>query len=146
MPFAHWMVWLALFLLFAVVELCTVQLISIWFAVGSLAGGIAALLTHDQSIATEVVAFVLVTALSLALTKPLIKKLKAGTDTKTNKDTYIGQQVLVTKEVCTDTGSIIMNDVDWEARLESQDSHPIPAGAKAEIVRIEGIKLIVKPV
>ena len=39
MPFAHWMVWLALFLLFAVVELCTVQLVSIWFAVGALAGG-----------------------------------------------------------------------------------------------------------
>ncbi len=146
MPFAHWMVWLALFLLFAVVELCTVQLVSIWFAVGALAGGVAALVTHDQSLVAEIVSFVAVTAITLALTKPLVKKLKSGADTPTNKDTYIGQQVLVTKEVRTDTGSVIMNDVDWDARLENPDSPSIPAGAKAEIVRIEGNKLIVKPV
>ena len=122
------------------------QLVSIWFAVGALAGGVAALITHDQSLVAEVVSFVAVTAITLALTKPLVKKLKSSADTPTNKDTYIGQQVLVTKEVRTDTGSVIMNDVDWEARLENQESPSIPAGAKAEIVRIEGIKLIVKPV
>ena len=144
MEFAHWMIWLALFLLFAIIELSTVQLVSIWFAVGAVAGGVAALITGDRLLWVEIVAFAAVTALSLAVTKPLVKKLKTVPDTPTNKDKLPGKTVTVLSEVSKDAGTVRLNDIDFEARLSPEESVPIPVGEKAVVQEIDGIKLIVK--
>ena len=57
-----------------VTEACTVQLVSVWFAIGSAAACITSLFT-DQ-IYIQVIVFVVVTAIALAVTRPLVKKLK----------------------------------------------------------------------
>ena len=65
-------VWLVIFLFLILVEIMTVGLVSIWFAIGS----IAALLTSyfTDSLLGQVVVFLLVSVITLVGMKPFMKK------------------------------------------------------------------------
>ena len=76
--------WLAACILFSVVEAATVSLTSIWFAVGALVSLIAALLGAEVWL--QVALFLLASAVSLALTRPLAKKLLGKRRVPTNTD------------------------------------------------------------
>ncbi|HQH63959.1 MAG TPA: NfeD family protein, partial [Clostridiales bacterium] len=67
-------VWIALFVVLVIIEAATVQLVTIWFAAGALAAFIAALL--DVQFWLQLLIFVAVSVLALALTRPLVKKMK----------------------------------------------------------------------
>ena len=65
--------WLAAFIVFAIGEAVTVGLVSVWFAVGALAGLFAAAL--GAGLWLQIAVFLGVSALALALFKPLSSKL-----------------------------------------------------------------------
>ena len=66
--------WLIFTVVTAVLEGLTVQLVSVWFAIGGLAACITSLFT--DSIPIQAVVFVVVTAIALVVTRPLVKKLR----------------------------------------------------------------------
>ena len=65
-------VWLGLIVAFIAVEAATVNLMSIWFIGGSVAGLVCAILSAPTLLQFAV--FILVSALLLALLRPLLKK------------------------------------------------------------------------
>ena len=132
--------WIGLLILFLVLEGSTVALVSLWFAVGSLAAIIAALLGASLGI------FLGVSGVLLALLRPFLKRYIAPSIQKTNADSLIGKCCPVTDAICNleSRGQVKIGGMVWSARSES--GADIPEGAVVKVRRIEGVKLIVSPV
>ena len=137
-------IWLGGIILFAIVEAATMGINFIWFSVGSLAAMIAALCHAD--IWLQLVVFVVVTAVTLYFTRPLVKKYIQGRHQPTNADRIIGQQAIVTEEIDNTLacGQIQINGQVWSAK--SRDDETIAVGEMVEIMSITGVKAVVKPI
>lgn len=135
------LIWLILAVAMAVLEACTVQLVSLWFAIGSLAACITSLFT--DSIVIQAVVFVVVSAVALAVTRPLVKKLKRCGAEATNADRYVGRTGVVIEAIDNDLpqGMVKVDNQRWTAR--SVSGEPIPEGAHVKVTAIEGVKLMV---
>lgn len=135
-------IWLFLMVVFLIVEaVCVIHLVSIWFAVGSLVAAIAALL--NASIWLQVVLFLVVSCVILALMWPFVQKfLKPGLK-KTNIDSIIGSEGLVTVAInnVSAQGQVKLGAMEWTAR--STTGEVIPAGTLIRVDRIEGVKVFV---
>ena len=135
-------VWLVLLVVFVVFEAATVQLVSVWFALGALAALIAAICHGPAWL--QITLFIVVSAISFAVTRPLVKKFSTSKIQKTNADRCIGDTAVVTEEI-NNLEAKGLGKVDgniWTARSENNDI--IPAGEKVTVIKIEGVKLIVK--
>ncbi len=133
-------IWIAAMVIFAVAEIATVQFISIWFAVGSLAAFFAAMLDLNNTV--QITVFVLVSVLLFILSKPLVKKLQK-TKVNTNSDRLVGKTVIISQQVdnVKEQGRTHVGGVDWSVR--SSDGSIIEAGEQAVVEDIKGVKLIV---
>ena len=134
--------WIGAIIVFGVVEALTAGLVSIWFVPGAVAGLIAAM--AGLGILSQLVLFLAVSAAALAATRPLVKKLSAAKTVPTNADRVLGERGKVTETIDNEnsTGTVYIDGKTWTAR--SADGTVIPAGARVEIVRMEGVKLFVK--
>ena len=133
--------WLVFAVVTAVLEACTVQLVSIWFTIGGLAACLTSLFT--DSVIIQVIVFVAVSAVALAVTRPLAKKLKKRGAEPTNADRYIGKTAVVTAAIDNENaqGMVKVDNQHWTARSDSGE--PIPEGTTVTVTAIEGVKLIV---
>lgn len=136
------LIWTALLVLFVLGEAMSVGLTSIWFAAGSLAGLICALLEGPWPL--QIALFIAVSTLTLLAFRPLAKKYLNGKVEPTNADRVIGSTATVTEDIdnLKGTGRVLVGSMPWTAR--SEDGGPIPAGALVQIRRIEGVKVYVK--
>lgn len=137
--------WLALMVVFLIVEAaCPLHLVSVWFAVGSLAAILAAWMGAATWV--QVTVFLVVSGGLLALLWPLVRKHMNPNLTKTNIDAVIGSTGLVT--VAIDNveahGQVKLGAMEWTAR--STSGEPIPAGTIVRVDKIEGVKAFVTPV
>lgn len=131
--------WFILFLVALVVELSTAGLVSIWFAFGALCTMGIAVLTENVFI--QIAAFIVISVVTLILTKPLIKKFKAFDVQPTNSDRVIGKIADVTKDITPNNfGEVKIFGEYWTAISEDK----IKAGTKVRVKAIEGVKLIVE--
>jgi len=138
-------VWLALMVIFLIVEaVCAIHLVSIWFAAGSLVAAVAALL--NASVWLQVLLFLVVSCVILALMWPFVKKFLNPGLKKTNIDSVIGSEGLVTGDIdnLSARGQVKLNGMEWTAR--STTGAPISAGTRIRVDRIEGVKVFVTPV
>ncbi len=137
-------VWVVLLAAFIIIEASTAQLVTVWFAVGSLGALITSFFT--ESIIIQVAVFVLISVITLAVTRPLVKKVTKSKKLPTNADMYIGKEGIVTEEInnLLAQGVVKVKGSIWSARSEV-DGTPIPEGTLVTIVKIEGVKLIVRP-
>ena len=133
-------VWFVAMVVFMVLELSTVSLTCIWFALGALAALLASLC--GAPIWLQVIWFFVVSILSLIATRPLVKKFNSKT-TPTNADMVIGQTCVVMEPISnlSETGAVKVGGKVWTAR--SIDGTVFAPGEKVVAVRIEGVKLIV---
>ncbi len=133
------MIWFALVFVFLIVEAMTLNLITIWFAFGALCSFISTYFT--DSILIQTIVFLVSSALSLFITKPLFEKIIKIDKYKTNLDRIIGQIGVVTKEIKKhENGRVKVDGKSWMALSDNN----IKEGAEVEILRIEGAKIIVK--
>ena len=134
--------WLIAAIVLALAELASVQLVSIWFALGAVVAMLASLL--HISFYAQLAVFVVVSAAALAVTRPLVKKTLDVKKTRTNLDRAVGQSGIVETAVDNrlETGRILVDGMSWAARSESGE--PIEPGTTVEVVRMEGVKLIVR--
>ena len=137
-------VWLAMIVLL-IVEGVVPGLISIWFALGALAALISALL--HAPLWLQIVWFLVVSIAALCLTRPLAKKYINSRTQPTNADMLIGRECIVEESIdnIRGTGAVSVGGKVWTARTEA-DGVRVAEGARAVVVRIEGVKLIVKPI
>ncbi len=134
--------WLAAFIVFAVGEAVTVGLVSVWFAVGALAALFATAL--GAGLWLQITVFLGVSALALALFKPLSSKFLKPKVSATNADRVIGSTALVTETIdnAQAQGQVKVNGQVWSAR--SAQDIVIPAGTDVRVLRIEGVKVMVE--
>lgn len=134
-------VWIALMIVFAIAEAATVQLITIWFAVGSLVALIANI--AGANIVVQWILFVAVSAVCLLATRPLVKKVVNAKAQPTNADRFIGQTALVIEKIDNEigTGQVNAKGTIWTAR--SLDGEQIEKDASVVIEKIEGVKVMV---
>ena len=130
-------VWLVLMVFFLMMEASGVQLVSIWFAVGALAALLISLI--GQPLWLQVVVFLIVSGVLLALLRPLVRKYITPKITRTNVDSVIGTTGYVTADVDNDNaqGRVKLGTMEWTAR--STTGEPIPAGTLIRADRIEGV-------
>lgn len=134
-------IWIALIIIFSVIEVLTMGLTTIWFAGAALIALLAALV--GLSVPVQIGIFLLSAALLIYFTKPLAKDfLRIGSE-KTNVEAVIGQSGPVVKGIERyATGQVKINGQIWSAL--SEDGEPIETGLKVQVVAVEGVKLIVK--
>lgn len=135
-------VWLVAAIVFAILEAATVGLTSVWFAVGALAALAAELL--GATLWLQIVIFLLVSAVTLYFTRPLVKKYVNNKVEPTNADMLIGKECRVTETVdnISGTGAVYVDGKTWTARCDGEEI--IPVGELVIAKRIEGVKLIVE--
>ncbi|MCM1577992.1 MAG: NfeD family protein [Ruminococcus sp.] len=110
--------WLVILVAGVLVEASTFSLVSIWFAVGALAAGIAALLGAPVGVQTLI--FLAVSVILLVVTRPLLKKFMPGGYIPTNGELDIGKAAVVIERInaAAGTGRVRFDGVDWGARRE----------------------------
>ena len=142
-PMSMTAVWLAATIVLLIVEGMVPGLVSIWFAFGALAAMISAMLRAPVWL--QILWFVLVSVLSLVLTRPLAKKYVNANTTPTNADMAIGRDCVVTEEIdnVRGTGAVSVGGKIWTARMAAPDGRA-EKGETLTVLRIEGVKLIVE--
>ena len=135
-------VWIAATIAFIIVEAATTQLVTIWFAAGSAAATIAALLKADTLV--QLIVFVAVSLIALVITRPIVKKLTNQKFSPTNADRFIGEKAVVTQKIdnIAETGLVKLQGTVWTAR--TADGSVIDEGETITVKAIEGVKLIVE--
>lgn len=134
-------IWIVLLVLFLILEGVTVQLVSAWFALGALCALLANLC--GVGVVWQIVLFLVVSAICLIATRPLVKKMTATKIQKTNADRCIGAEAVVLEEIdnLKSTGLVKAMGNTWTAR--STDGSVIPKDAVVTVQKMEGVKLIV---
>jgi len=137
--------WLIAMVILLFVEAVVPGLVSIWFAIGALAGLLAALLKAPLWL--QVALFVIVSLVTLILTRPLVKEYVNSRAVKTNADAVIGRECVITQKVdnVMGTGAAKVDGKEWTAR-SSDDSVCFDKGGRAVVESIEGVKIIIRPV
>ena len=135
-------IWLAVTAVALILEFCTNDMLSIWFAGGGVVAMIIAALGASWYVHLPV--FIAVSlVLLLSFRKLVLKYLDKG-DVRTNADSAIGKEFeLITEIGFNHPGTIKINDVVWNAVTENQNDQ-IPAGTIVRVVKISGNKYIVE--
>ncbi|MFA7636994.1 MAG: NfeD family protein [Monoglobales bacterium] len=132
--------WLIITIVLFTIEALTVNLTTIWFGFGAIVAMVAASL--GGSMQFQVVLFILTTIVLLIFTRPLaVKYIKK---TSTNIDGLVGKQAIVTERIdnLAGTGQVKIDGNVWSAR--SENGFIIEEREVVDIIKISGVKLIVK--
>ena len=136
-------IWIAAIIIFGIAEAATAGLVSIWFV----AGAVAALVATELGAALwfQFATFLVVSILALTATRPLARKMLDKTIVPTNADRVLHHEAKVTETVDNEnaTGAVYIDGKTWTARSDSGEI--IEKGKMAKIVRMEGVKLYVRP-
>ena len=133
--------WLVLFIVLALFELATVNLVSIWFSLGALITTFVSLVTDNLMIHLAV--FTISSILLLLLTKPFVKKMKKREGVPTNLDMVIGKTGVVTEKIEKDEiGEVKVLGKKWSAYSDKE----IEENSKVKILCNNGVKLKVEEI
>lgn len=135
-------IWLALAVIFLIIEAITVGLATIWFAAGAFVAFVLSLL--NVPVLAQVVIFLAVSCCLLVFTRKIfVEKLRTGSES-TNVDALIGETGIVTEEIRPLTvGQVKINGQIWSAL--GKDDETIEKDRLVKVIAIEGVKLIVIP-
>ncbi len=137
-------IWVILAIIFAFIEAVTLGIASIWFVFGALAAALFSFIGFGPAV--QIAVFIIVSAVLLILTRPiLVDKFNLGKE-KTNVDAIIGQEGIVEEEIdnIRGKGQVMIKGHMWSAR--SADSESIKKGRRVTVQDVEGVKVIVKEV
>lgn len=134
--------WLVVFVVFAALELVSLGLTCIWFAIGALAGCVAVLLGANWIV--QAVVFLVVTMVVLIFIRPFAIKYVNNKAEKTNVESMAGKQGKVVVEIdnINAKGMIKVDGMEWTAR--SVDGEIIPKDSLVTVVSVEGVKAMVR--
>ena len=135
--------WLVLLVAFLAAEAATVSMVSLWFAVSALVALLVALLGGPGWLQGTL--FLVISAVLLALLRPIVRRYISPRITATNVDSVIGSTGLATAAIdnVSAAGQVKLGAMEWTAR--STSGQPIPVGTLVKVDRIEGVKAFVSP-
>lgn len=131
--------WLALGVLMLVVEVATVSLVSLWFALGALAAFVLSLL-HVPFWA-QLLTFASVSAVLFFLLKGKIQEFFRFRHDRSGAVSILGRQGTVTRDIDTSgNGRVSIAGQDWKASAD----RPIASGSAIRAVSLSGVTLKVQ--
>ncbi len=136
-------IWLAIIVVSLIIEIVTLDLVSIWFSFGAVVPFILSAI-GGIPIEIQIVVFFLVSALMIVFLRKYAQKwLFKGMNLKTNTDALLGKTYRLLEKTDFETSGLIkINDVVWKAVGENGEL--IEKGQLVEVVRIAGNKMIVR--
>jgi membrane protein implicated in regulation of membrane protease activity len=141
-----WIVWLALILVFVIIEMLTVDFVFLMIAIGSV-GGLVADLFGAPWWAQLFIAAALSVLLIFTLRPPLLRALKRGGDpAKSNIAALIGMSAQVVSTVSPTGGQVkLAIGETWSSRTAAGSPELAP-GETVVVVSIEGATAVVTPI
>lgn len=142
-----WIAWLVLILVFATIEVFTLEMTFLMLALGSVAGLLSGL-TGIPWWAQFIVASVVAVALILTLRPRLLRMLRRGADPGlSNLDALIGSEARVIRTVTPTGGQVrLQNGEVWTARLSPiTEQADVGVGERMLVTGIDGATAVVVP-
>ena len=135
--------WFVLLVAFAILEISTMNLTSIWFVAGSLAALLCAI--FGGALIWQIILFVVVSGITLAVVRPIAKKYLTVEPKATNADRVFSMVGVVTEEINNTLakGAVTIGGKVWTAR--SLTGEILKEGTYVRPKAMEGVKLIVEP-
>ncbi len=134
-------IWLVIFIVLVIIELLTINLVTIWFAIAAAFALLVDIITGNTML--EMLVFTVSSFLLLLLTKPLIKRIKVKKIESTNLDMVINKVGIVTEDILSDKiGEVKVLGKKWSAYSDSE----IKKQEKVKILSIDGVKLKVEKI
>lgn len=134
-----WIFWLILVIILTVIELATVNLLTIWFVISGIVALILSFFIEDVAIVSTI--FAVLGIILLITTRPLLKKYLPTQRERTNIDRVIGMKGLVTEEIKKNViGEVKVDGKKWSAI----NNKKIEVGEEVIVDAIDGVKLIVR--
>lgn len=140
-----WYIWLIAAGIFFIAEIATVGFLIFWLGVAALLTMVVSLVF--DSIFVQMFVFVVTSVLLILLTKPFINKYVSTSDnSKTNINSLINQKGVVISEInpINSVGQVKVNGEIWSAKTE--DNSVIEKDTEIEVLKIDGVKLVVKKI
>ncbi len=140
-----WVIWLIIAGAMFLLEIMTVGFLVIWFGVAALFTMVLSFFVENMAIQTGF--FLILSTILILLTKPLVKKfIQKGEREPSNVYTILGKKAIVTTDIdpIKSTGQVKIDSDVWSAKEENNEFLPI--GTHVEILRVEGVKVIVKKI
>ena len=136
-------IWLVVFVACIVIEIITLGLTTIWFAGGALIAAAGAAL--GAPLWLQAALFVTVSQVLLYFTRPIAVKYFNKDRVKTNAESLVGKQAIVTSEIdnLQGIGQVTVGGQEWSAR-STAEGVTLPVGSVVIIRAISGVKLMVE--
>ena len=137
-----WIIWLAIGLLFLIIEIMSAGFLFLSFVIGAIVTGLFARLF--PSLPAQVIIFSITTIITFLFMKRFANfLLKPAEVSPSNVDALIGQTGKVTRIIEPDKkGYVKVASEEWSAISENQND-TIQVGELVKIIRLEGNKVVV---
>lgn len=134
--------WLAAAILLAAIEIVSLSLTFLWFAVSALAVGMLAFFSLPFWLQGGT--FIVLSLLLVFYTRPLTKLIfkESGDEIKTNIDKLAGRTGIVLETVDRNGGVVDLQGEIWTAKAVKA----IAVGKSVKVLEIQGVKLLVEEI
>ncbi len=140
MPYDVWF-WLALVVVFILVEAISFGLTTIWFGGGALAAAAASFFTNVFVL--QVLVFAVVTLVLVIITRPLALRKVNKKIVDTNINAIVGMTAVAESDISeNEKGDVKVDGKLWTAVMD-KGSMPVRRGDTVKVKAVEGVKLIV---
>lgn len=135
-------IWLIFACFFLVLEIFTESFFVCWFGVGALVSMLISFITPENYI-LQIIVGAAVSVILIFFTKKFVKKV-GPPDVPSNVYTILGKKAVVITEIdnASGKGQIKVDGDIWSAK--SENGEKIAANSNVEILRVDGVKVIVK--
>jgi membrane protein implicated in regulation of membrane protease activity len=140
-----WAVWVVIAVAMLAIEAATTSFFTIYFGVA--AAIVAVMALAGLPVSLQVLAFGAISLGGLVLTRPALKRLATDSvrDVKTGVDAMPGRLGVVTQAIGElEPGQVKVGGETWRARSYF-DNEPIDAGTRVEVVKVQGVTVLVVP-
>lgn len=132
--------WIVAIVVFALIEIFTAGLTTIWFAAGSIVGLVMSFL--GAGFGWQIAAFALASFGALFLLRPRAVEKMFGSIPRTNVEDVVGKRALVISPIeAFRVGQVKVGSQTWSAVCPQG---PADAGEEVIVLGVEGVKLIVQ--
>ncbi|MDD7517211.1 NfeD family protein [Ruminococcus flavefaciens] len=138
--------WACAVIAFVVAEIMTIQLVSIWFAAGSLVTLLFSYF-YELTAIEQLGIFIISSSIFLLISLPLLRNRRNRKNAvATNAELDVGRHATVIEVINSDkgTGRVTLNGVNWSAVPENENDI-IPEGTVVIVKKVMGARLIVAP-
>lgn len=135
----YWVLWLLIVFVLSFAEVVTVNLVTIWFVISGIVAMILSFFVSDFTI--QFMVFGILGIILLLTTRKALKRIFDADKVKTNVDRVIGMTGIVTEKITKNSvGEVKVDGKKWSAISDKK----IDEGKEVKILKIDGVKLVVK--